>query len=48
VGKLAFYLEALDRDVRNPHEQPAIGFLLCASKDKKWSNTLSAARFPRR
>ena len=33
LGKLSFYLEALDRDVRNPHENPAIGVLLCASKD---------------
>jgi hypothetical protein len=33
LGKLGFYLEALDRDVRKPHEQPAIGVLLCASKD---------------
>lgn len=33
VGKLGFYLEALDRDVKKPHEQPAIGVLLCASKD---------------
>ena len=33
AGKLEFYLEALDRDVRKPHEQPAIGVLLCASKD---------------
>lgn len=33
LGKLSFYLEALDRDVRKPHEQPAIGVLLCASKD---------------
>jgi hypothetical protein len=33
IGKLDFYLEALDRDVRKPHERPAIGVLLCASKD---------------
>lgn len=33
IGKLLFYLEALDRDVRKPHENPAIGVLLCASKD---------------
>jgi len=35
LGKLSFYLEALDRDVRKPHEQPAIGVLLCASKDNE-------------
>lgn len=28
-----FYLEALDRDQRKPHENPSIGVLLCASKD---------------
>jgi predicted nuclease of restriction endonuclease-like (RecB) superfamily len=33
LGKLEFYLEALDRDVRKPHENPAIGLLLCATKD---------------
>lgn len=35
LGKLEFYLEALDRDVKKPHEHPAIGVLLCASKDDK-------------
>ena len=35
LGKLNFYLEALDRDVRKPHESPAIGVLLCASKDSE-------------
>ena len=33
LGKLDFYLEALDRNVRKPHENPALGVLLCASKD---------------
>ena len=33
LGKLGFYLEALDRDARKPHENSAIGVLLCASKD---------------
>jgi len=33
LGKLDFYLEALDGDVRKSHEQPSIGVLLCASKD---------------
>jgi hypothetical protein len=33
LGKLSFYVEALDRDVRKPHENPPIGVLLCASKD---------------
>ena len=35
LGKLNFYLEALDRDVRKPHEGPSIGVLLCASKDSE-------------
>ena len=34
-GKLNFYLEALDRDVRKEHEQPSIGVLLCASKNNE-------------
>lgn len=33
LGKLSFYLEALDRNAKKPHENPAIGVLLCASKD---------------
>ncbi|MDF2399200.1 DUF1016 family protein [Pseudomonas sp. 3MA1] len=33
LGKLDFYLEALDRQVRKPHENPALGVLLCASKE---------------
>jgi len=33
LGQLQFYLEALDRDVKKPHEQPSIGVLLCATKD---------------
>jgi YhcG PDDEXK nuclease domain len=35
LGKLAFCLEALDRDIKKPHEQAAIGVLLCASKDEE-------------
>jgi len=33
LGQLNFYLEALDRDVRKPHENPSIGVLLCRDKD---------------
>jgi predicted nuclease of restriction endonuclease-like (RecB) superfamily len=33
LGKLNFYLEALDRRERKSHENPAIGVLLCAGKD---------------
>jgi predicted nuclease of restriction endonuclease-like (RecB) superfamily len=48
LGKLNFYLEALDRDVKKPHERPSIGLLLCATKDSEvveyaLSRTLSPA-----
>ena len=33
LGKLNFYLEALDRDVKRPHEKQSIGILLCKGKD---------------
>ena len=33
LGQLNFYLEALDRDVKKPHENPSIGVLLCKDKD---------------
>lgn len=33
LGKLEFYLEALDRDVKNEDENPSIGILLCKSTD---------------
>ena len=33
LGQLEFYLEALDRDVKAPHENPSIGILLCKEKD---------------
>ncbi|MBS1775514.1 MAG: DUF1016 family protein [Bacteroidetes bacterium] len=33
LGKLNFYLEALDRDVKRPFENPSIGILLCKGKD---------------
>ena len=35
LGKLNFYLEALDRDIKKPHEGPTIGVLLCAGKDSE-------------
>ncbi len=35
LGKLNFYLEALDRDVKRPHEKPSIGILLCKGKDSE-------------
>lgn len=33
LGQLNFYLEALDRDVRNTNENPSIGILICKDKD---------------
>ncbi len=35
LGQINFYLEALDRDHRKPHENPAVGLLLCATKDSE-------------
>jgi predicted nuclease of restriction endonuclease-like (RecB) superfamily len=33
LGQLEFYLEALDRDIKKPHENPSIGVLLCRDQD---------------
>jgi predicted nuclease of restriction endonuclease-like (RecB) superfamily len=33
LGQLEFYLEALDRNIKKPHENPSIGVLLCRDKD---------------
>jgi predicted nuclease of restriction endonuclease-like (RecB) superfamily len=33
LGQLEFYLEALDRDVRKPSENPSVGLILCSKKD---------------
>ena len=33
LGQLEFYLEALDRDIKLPHENPSIGVLLCREKN---------------
>lgn len=35
LGKINFYLEALDRDVKRPFENPSIGILLCKGKDSE-------------
>ncbi|WP_448530344.1 PDDEXK nuclease domain-containing protein [Raineya sp.] len=35
LGKLNFYLEALDRNIKKPHENPSIGILLCKDKDSE-------------
>ena len=28
-----FYLEALDKDVKKPHENPSVGMILCKNAD---------------
>lgn len=33
IGKMNFYLEALDREVKKEYENPSVGVVLCASKD---------------
>ena len=35
MGQLNFYLEALDRNVKKPHENPSIGVLLCKGIDEE-------------
>lgn len=35
LGKLNFYLEALDRDIKKGHENPSIGILLCTERTKE-------------
>lgn len=34
LGQLGFYLTAIDRQVKNEHDNPTIGLLLCKSKNK--------------
>ena len=33
MGKMDFYLEALDRDIKKPHENPSVGIILCKNAD---------------
>ena len=33
IGKLNLYLEALDREIKKPNENPSVGVILCAKKD---------------
>jgi predicted nuclease of restriction endonuclease-like (RecB) superfamily len=35
IGKMNFYLEALDRDLKKEHEKPSVGILLCKGKDEE-------------
>ena len=49
LGKMEFYLEALDRDVKKEHENPSVGIILCKNADTDvveyaLSRSLSKAR----
>lgn len=33
IGKMDFYLETLDREVKKEHENPSVGVILCKEKD---------------
>jgi predicted nuclease of restriction endonuclease-like (RecB) superfamily len=33
LGKMNFYLEALDREMKKPNENPSVGVILCTTKD---------------
>ena len=35
LGKLQFYLEVLDKEVKKSHENPSIGILICKTKDEE-------------
>jgi predicted nuclease of restriction endonuclease-like (RecB) superfamily len=35
LGQLNFYITALDKDVKKPHEKPSIGILLCDGKNNE-------------
>ncbi len=42
VGKMNLYLEALDREVKKPNENPSVEVILCASKDDEVVELASA------
>ncbi len=46
LGQLEFYLEALDRDVRKPHEGPSIGVLLATKEHEVVEYALSRVASP--
>ena len=35
VSKMGLYLEALDREIKKPKENPSVGIILCVSKDNE-------------
>ena len=34
LGKMEFYLEALDRDIKKNSENPSVGLILCTKEDE--------------
>ncbi|MBM4310635.1 MAG: DUF1016 domain-containing protein [Deltaproteobacteria bacterium] len=34
LGQIGFYMKAVDRQFKQPHDAPTIGLLLCKSKNK--------------
>ncbi len=34
MGKMDFYLGALDQNVKKPHENPSVGIILCRTKNE--------------
>jgi len=45
LGKLEFYLEALDRDVRKPNENPSVGLILCSLKQYADSESTNVCKY---
>lgn len=35
LGKMNLYLEALDKSIKKPHENPSVGIILCSSKNQE-------------
>jgi hypothetical protein len=46
LGKLNFYLEALDRDVRKAHEQQPSACCFARARMMKWWSSRSVAAYP--
>ena len=50
ISKMDFYLESLDRQEKKENENPSVGVILCASRDKQvveyaMSRSISPTRF---
>ena len=47
IGKMQYYLELLDTQIKLPHENPSIGIILCTSKNQlKVESTLKRSTSP--